>query len=249
MNSKLTFVGTGEAFDPELPNTSLLLEGDVRLLVDCGYSVPHAFWKISKDPELLTAVYISHIHADHSFGLPALLLWMRLAGRTQPLEVISGPGVESWLDRILNLGYPGSYEPSRCFPILPVCLAPGDAHQLGEWKLSCAASEHSVRNLALRVDMGSAIVCYSGDGRPTAETRALYAGATHLVHECYSSEPDVPNHASADEIVGMACDLAIDQLFLLHVGADRKERVRAGVDATRLSVTFPRPQDSVSLRI
>lgn len=249
MKTELIFVGTGEALDPELPNTSLLLCGSSKLLIDCGYSVPHAFWKISKDPDFLDAIYISHIHADHSFGLPALLLWMRLAGRTRSLDVISGPGVASWLDRLLNLGYPGSFEPDRCFPIRPVVLAPGNELLFGQWTLSCAQSEHSVRNLALRVEMEQASVCYSGDGRPTDGTRALFQQATHLIHECYSDQADVPNHAEVHEIVQMAKDGAISNLYLLHVGADRKARVRRAVSEglDKPEVVFPSPMERVDL--
>jgi hypothetical protein len=38
--SELVFVGTGEALDPALPNTSLLYRGPRALLLDCGYAVP-----------------------------------------------------------------------------------------------------------------------------------------------------------------------------------------------------------------
>ncbi|NUN15843.1 MAG: ribonuclease Z, partial [Myxococcales bacterium] len=122
--AKLTFIGTGEAFDPELPNTSVLYTGSKNILVDCGFSVPHAFWRITHDPNLLDAIYITHIHADHTFGLPALLLWMRIAGRTRPLRIFGGSGVGTWLSRLLALAYPGAYEPNKCFPIEPVPIRP-----------------------------------------------------------------------------------------------------------------------------
>jgi ribonuclease BN (tRNA processing enzyme) len=40
--SELTFIGTGEATDPDLPNTSLLYRGARTVLLDCGTSVPPA---------------------------------------------------------------------------------------------------------------------------------------------------------------------------------------------------------------
>src|SRR5262245_40211013 len=121
---EVTFVGTGEAFDPDLPNTSVLYRGARTLLLDCGYSVPHAFWKLHRDPELLDGIYISHWHGDHSYGLPALLLWTREHGRSRPIEVLGGPGIGDWLNKLLELAYPGSTgKPGTA--IVPVELAPG----------------------------------------------------------------------------------------------------------------------------
>ena len=57
--AELVFVGTGEALDPDLPNTSLLVRGPQTLLLDCGYAVPHALWKITRDVDLLDAVWIA----------------------------------------------------------------------------------------------------------------------------------------------------------------------------------------------
>ena len=50
---KIQFVGVGEAFDETLPNNSQLLEWEnTRLLIDCGYAVPHSLWKLIRNPIL-----------------------------------------------------------------------------------------------------------------------------------------------------------------------------------------------------
>ncbi len=242
---QLTFVGTGEAFDPALPNTSLLYQGSETLLIDCGFAVPHAFWKISRDPSLLDAIYISHLHADHSFGLPALLLWMREAGRTRPLKVIGGGGVGAWLSRLLELGYPGSYAPDHCFEIQALELLPGSQLALGEAVLSNAQSEHGVRNLSLRIDEAGRAFAYSGDGRPTEATRALFRDAALLVHECYSLDREFPGHASFTSLLKMTRDGSVARLALLHLGrGERAEIVTAAFDnPTPPQLFVPAPGD------
>ncbi len=240
---EVTFVGTGEAFDPELPNTSLLYRGAITMLVDCGYRIPHALWALSTDANLLDAIYVSHLHADHSFGLPALLLWMREEGRARPLTVVGGPGVGKWLDKLLELGYPGSYQNS--FAIEPVELAPGAQLALGACSLRNAPSHHSVRNLSLRIDEGPASVCYSGDGAPTDATRELFSGASLLVHECYAATDAPENHAAFDALVPMAAELGVRQLSLVHLGRRHKAAIRERARA--LGVHLPAPGDTVQV--
>ena len=177
--NELVFVGTGEALDPALPNTSLLYRGARTLLLDCGYAVPHAFWRISQDVNLLDGVWISHGHADHCFGLPALLLWMRLGGRTRGLTVFGGPGSRARLEQVLELGYPGSYAASKCYPISFVELEPGVVGGFGPLELRIAASAHSIVNHALRVDApGVRSVMYSGDARFLSHSAFIHSGGT-----------------------------------------------------------------------
>jgi len=247
--AEITFVGTGEAFDPELPNTSLLYRGSRTVLFDCGYSVPQAFWRLSRNPSLLDAVYVTHLHADHSFGLPALLLWMRDAGRRRPLQVLGGPGVEAWLKKLLDLAYPLSYAKDRCYSIEARAVTPGRVLSLGRLRLTNAKSAHSVRNLSVRVEDAGRIFCYSGDGAPSAATRALYRGSHVLVHECYSGGRAVKGHASLAEVLELAEHSAVSTLCLLHIARAQKTQVKKRVlrGRRRFRVLIPAPGDAVAV--
>ncbi len=224
---RVTFLGTGHATAADRPTTSLLYQGARTLLLDCGYSVPRALWAVTRDPDALDAVFVSHLHADHTFGLPNVLLAMRNGGRRRPLTVFGGPGVAPWLERLLDLAYPGSFHPSKCFPIVPTPLAETAPTPFGPLTLRAARSDHKVHNLALRVDDGATAVCFSGDGGPTQATRALYQGATLLVHEAYHDARDVPGHARADQLLPMAASLGVQRLALVHVADEALPAVAA----------------------
>lgn len=247
--ARVTFIGTGEAFDEQLPNTSLLYRGDRTLLLDCGYAVPHAFWRAGVGADELDAIYLTHIHADHAFGLPALLLRMREDGRERPLSVLGGPGVGGWLTRLLELGYPGAYAAGKCFPIEPVEVSPKAPLALGALTLRNAQSAHPVRNLSVRIEEAGHAFCYSGDGAPTPATRALYDGADLLVHECYSAEPDVPGHAHAPALLELAETASVAQLALLHLSRSRKAAVQRCVASYSGSVHvhLPAPGDELEV--
>jgi ribonuclease Z len=246
---ELTFVGTGEAFDPALPNTSLLYSGRKTLLLDCGYSIPHAFWQISTDPSLLDAIYISHIHADHSFGLPSLLLWMRIHGRQRPLKIIGSPGVGVWLEKLTQLAYPGSFPPGEMFAMEPTEIAPDRPLLLDDTRLSVALSTHGVRNQSVRIEEDNTAICYSGDGIPTPGTRALFENADLLVHECYWPEGNAHGHSNVQDLMPMARDVGVKTLALLHLGFDQKTEIHAAVEAWRGApqILLPAPGEKFSV--
>ncbi|MFO7561409.1 MAG: ribonuclease Z [Enhygromyxa sp.] len=252
MRPDLVFVGTGEALDPALPNTSLLVRGPQTLLLDCGYAVPHALWKLTRDVDLLDAIWISHTHADHLFGLPPLLLWMRLGGRRRPLTLLCGPGRAATLEQVLELGYPGSFAPHKCYPIELVELRRDATERFGDFELRIAQSAHSIVNYSLRLEApGLRSLVYSGDGFPTPATRELCRGASVLVHECFfPAASEQRKHGDVDSCVELARAAAVETLVLLHFEAEAKQvitqRARSLVRED-LELLLPSPGDTLAL--
>lgn len=242
----LTFVGTGEAFDPDLPNTSLLWRGTATLLLDCGYAVPHALWAISRDPELLDAVWVSHLHADHTFGLPALLLWMRFEGRRRPLTVLGGPGVGRWLGRLCDLAYPGALGKSP-FPVLTAEVSPRRPLTWGGLGLAVARTDHPVRNLALRLSDGRRSVAYSGDGGPTAASRRLFRGADLLVHEAFWLDAPAKGHASVRQVLALAREAEVGRLAVVHVAKELRGQAAPVIAESGTPALLPSPGDTLEV--
>lgn len=247
--SQIVFVGTGSAIDPDLPNTSVLYRGRTNLLLDCGYGVPHALWRHNRDPELLDAVWISHRHADHSFGLPGLLLWMRMRGRTRPLTILGDEGSAQWLRTLIELGYPGAWAAGKCFPIAFQELSEGAEVEVARLRLRAQSSHHGERNLALRVETGGHSFCYSGDGAPTEACLELYRGADLVIHECYGAREAPEGHAAAVDLLEMAEALELRSLCLVHMGQTERRAIHGLVSAWRgkTSLMTPVPGDLVQL--
>src|SRR6266496_2721801 len=107
---RIVLLGTGEAFDDTLGNTSALVLSDSRILVDCGYTGPFQVWHYNSEPDLIDAIYISHAHADHYFGLPPLLTRMWEDGRKKPLTLISQKHVLEQIWQLLEFGYAGMHK-------------------------------------------------------------------------------------------------------------------------------------------
>lgn len=248
----ITFIGVGEAFDENQLNTSLLIETTrASLLLDCGFSAPMGFWKAADRPLDLDAIYISHFHGDHFFGIPALLMRMKQEGRTAPLTIMGQPGVEAILSQTLELAYPGSMD-TASFELTYVECITGQSRTLGDMSLHFAMSDHSRPCLAVRVDNADGSIFYSGDGRPTDDTAALAEGARLIVHESFNLETSIPGHGTVDGSIDFARRAGARELALVHI--DRSLRSQ-GYEALRrnlrvsqdLHVFVPESGDSVTI--
>jgi ribonuclease Z len=90
----LILLGTSGTFPlPGRPLSSLLTRvGPELILFDCGEGTQVGMRRAGWGFKALSAVCISHLHADHVAGLPGLLLTVGHAGRREPLEVFGPVG-------------------------------------------------------------------------------------------------------------------------------------------------------------
>ena len=93
---QLLVLGTGEAFDDKgLGNTSFIYSAKRQptVLFDCGYQVPERLWQYPKIYPSIDAIYLTHLHGDHTMGLAPLFIRFLEEGRTKPLTIIGPKGV------------------------------------------------------------------------------------------------------------------------------------------------------------
>ncbi len=102
---KLTFLGTSSGVPTIRRNvTALALHSTMNRdwwLVDCGEATQHQLQRIPLTVHDLVGICITHIHGDHSYGLPGLLASASMTGRKKPLILIAPAGVKAWLDATL----------------------------------------------------------------------------------------------------------------------------------------------------
>ena len=236
-------LGCGEAFDEDLFNTSILVRtGDATLLLDCGFSIPARVWQAVAHADEIDVVYISHAHADHFFGMPALLGRTWEDGRTKPLTIVSQPGVLNDVRTALELGYRGLAARFR-YEIRFVPAATGHRVETHGVRLSFGETRHAVDNLAVRVESGGKAICYSGDGMFLDASRVLYRGADLVIHEAYSFE-QTPVHADIGAVIEMAGRDGVRQAALVHIQRDlrrRPERIKEAIGSAAAHVVMPEP--------
>lgn len=103
----LLFLGTSSGTPTKARNVSglALLEdsGKGWYLIDCGEATQHQLLHTPLTLHGLRAIFITHVHGDHCFGLPGLLASAGMAGRQEPLEIIAPAAIESWLLTTLEM--------------------------------------------------------------------------------------------------------------------------------------------------
>lgn len=236
-------LGCGEAFDERLPNTSVLVRtGEASILFDCGYSVPPRVWAAVRDDSELDAIYLTHAHADHYFGVPALLGRMWEEGRTKPLTILSQQAVLDQIRALMELAY-RTLAARFQFEIDYRPVKPGESVELCGSTFDFAETHHAVTNVAVRLRYGGKTICYSGDGMFTRVSRELYRGANLVVHEAYRFEKS-PVHGDIPSLLEMAGEEGVGKLALVHVQRGLRRdpgRVMEAMAAAKVECVMPEP--------
>lgn len=222
---QVTFLGVSDAAHLAGANTAVLYAGQALVLVDCGPTVPSQLIRTIGNPDALDAIWITHQHADHCFGLPTLLLSLRLAGRRKPLDLLGGPGSSRFLRELLELGYPGSFRPEKCFAIDFTEVGPGSGIERFELKLSTARTQHRVACYSLRIEDNERSVCISGDGKVTPESLRLFQQADLVIHECQWANRASDDHSSVAELQPLFDEANIGRLALVHCNYDERPAI------------------------
>ena len=99
MDFELKILGSASATPTQgrHPTAQLLTAGGQQYLIDCGEGTQWRMLEHRVRPHHLRAIFISHLHGDHYFGLFGLLGTMHLQGRSQTLTIVGPPGLDEVL--------------------------------------------------------------------------------------------------------------------------------------------------------
>ena len=247
---KIEFIGVGEALDPILGTTSIFLDAETKLLVDCGYAVPRNFLDLGHSLDEIDAIYISHFHADHTFGLPFFLARCAEENREKPLALLGQPGLERYVTKMMTLGYPNTLSKlSSCVSFIEST----ESIKFKNLTLAFAETAHSLKNYALRVSANNALFAFSGDGALTDASRKLYEHCSVLVHEGYKFSDSATGHATAKDVFNFAQTLpSLETLIFTHIERNTRKnellRFLSLCESAKFDILVPEPGDQVICR-
>jgi ribonuclease BN (tRNA processing enzyme) len=203
VTTQLVLLGTGTPnADPERFGSSLaVVVNDTPYLVDAGPGVVRRAAAAQQrgvaglGVSRLNRVFLTHLHSDHTVGLPDLLLTPWVLEREQPLDVYGPAGTQRMVDHLLAAYEPDIHE--RLTGLEPANTT-GCAAAVTEITVGVCYRDDTVSVEAFPVQHGSwpaygykfttpdRVIVISGDTCPVESLIAQAAGCDILVHEVYS---------------------------------------------------------------
>ena len=157
----------------------------------------------------VTAAFITHLHSDHTLGLPDLILTTWVMGRSSPMRLAGPPGLKRMTDLFsaawaedtlvrvkgLERGRPGGYR------VTVSETASGVVFDSGGVKVTAIRVPHGEWShaLAYRVESAGRSMVISGDTRYSEDLARAAAGVDVLIHEVYPESRIAPENRPGGE--------------------------------------------------
>ena len=198
--TQVILLGTGTPnADPARsgPATAVVVDG-VPYIVDCGPGVVRRAAAAGLEASSLGHVFITHLHTDHTLGLPDLIFTCWVLERGRPLQVYGPPGTKRMTDHLL-----AAYDEDIRMRLDGLEPANTEGYKVAvhEMRPGVVLKDERVTVTAFRVDHGSwkeafgfrfetpdRMIVISGDARPSQSLIEQAKGVDLLIHEVYSHE-------------------------------------------------------------
>lgn len=244
---QVVLLGTGfPRPDPERagPATAVVV-GEKVFVVDAGRGVVLRLAAAELPLKSVRAVFLTHLHSDHTAGLPDLFNTSWQFGRSAPFELYGPKGTKKLADAMLKFFAEDIHirrdlmekHPGAGATIQTHMVREGVVYQDESVKVTAFEVDHKpvAPAFGYRFDAGGRSVVISGDTRPSENLVRFAQGADVLVHEAILPEyldgvdkPDVANrlksyHTTPEEAGQIAQRAGVKLLVLTHLVPGKDE--------------------------
>jgi ribonuclease BN (tRNA processing enzyme) len=151
---------------------------------------------------------------------------MLAARRTRPLTIAGPPDLERRMAGIREALFPGSHVMAPRFPLRWIEMEPGRPHAVLDLVVTPERARHTAETnpSALRVEVGDAVVAYTGDTEWTEEVARVGRGADLLIAECYAYDRPIKWHLNYPAIAAHRESFGARRVILTHMSAEMLAR-------------------------
>jgi len=189
--------------DPDASGPAVaVLVGAHVFLFDAGPGVMRRMAAAKLPINGVTALFITHLHSDHTLGLPDLIFTSWVMGRRQPIQAYGPHGLKAMTADILaawsqdeDIRTNGlEHETPNGYAVNVHEIAPGVVYDSDGVRITAIPVLHGDWKEAYgyRIDTPTRSIVISGDTRPSDALIAASHNVDVLVHEVYSAAKLAP---------------------------------------------------------
>jgi ribonuclease BN (tRNA processing enzyme) len=247
--TRLVILGTGTPnADPDRSGPAVaVVRGATAYLVDAGPGIVRRAAAAAKrhtiealEPSRLRILFLTHLHSDHTLGLPDLILSSWVLERRAPLVVYGPPGTKAMVEHLLAAyaadirnrldGLEPANETGYKVDVHEI-ESPGQIHRDSAVTVRAFAVPHGDwavgQSFGYRFEAPDRTIVISGDTRSSDAVVDACNGCDVLLHEVYSADRFVTRppewqryharaHTSTTELAALARRAAPKLLVLYH---------------------------------
>lgn len=238
-DTRVILLGTGNPNpDPDRMGPAVaIVSGGHVYLVDCGAGVARRAKQAGLEMKQLTRAFVTHLHSDHTIGLPDLIFTSAVTGREQALELYGPPGLEAmtghvmaaWTEDIAIRLHGGEPSVPAGYVVKAHDVLPGEIYRDDTVRVTAIAVAHGTWKHAygFKFEAKDKVVVISGDTTYCERLLEAARGCDILVHEVYAQkgwEKRTPPwrayhaafHTSAPDVGRLAAAAQPKKLVLYH---------------------------------
>jgi len=207
---RLTFLGTGTCVQNTInqAQSSILIEGNSKMLVDCGAGTFLRLHDVKVHVNSLDAILLTHIHLDHCSDLFTILK-ARWLENGNSIDIYGPHGTEQFLESLLEAF---SYLRNK----INFTVHEENKFSIKDSNIAAIDSFHSIKSRAYVIECCEKKVVISGDTMPFRELFSLDCDV--LIHELSLPFGSVTtDHTTPENIVEFLKDCRADVIYFTHI--------------------------------
>ena len=238
-DTRVILLGTGTPNpEPERMGPAVAIVSGGRVyIVDSGPGVVRRAAEAGITMKQITKAFITHLHSDHTAGLPDLIFTPAVTGRLEPFTIYGPPGMRAMTRHIMKAYEQDikirvhGMEPAvaAAYKVEGLDVKPGEIYRDETMRVEAIAVKHGTWKHAYsyRFTAKDKVIVVSGDTTYSEALLEASRGADILVHEVYSEKgwrnrtPDWQKYHAAFHTTGadvgkLAAKAGVKKLVLYH---------------------------------
>jgi len=232
---KLQFIGTGDSEAVRFNNTNLLVKYKrKKLLIDCGWTAKSALLDFGFNVSDIDAIFITHVHGDHVFGLERFGFESRYVHNGYRIKLFVPESVLPvlWGECLKGcMGYSsdGKNELDDFFEVHVV----DDSFLWNGLVFELFKTTHTIGKPSFGLRLPHRFT-FTSDTNVIPDFESLVENDKYIFHDCYMAGDFHPAHATLQEMREAYSESLLKRILLIHYDDDVESHAQSLEDFSGL---------------